>query len=207
MTVFSDVNLLCADGDACEAAEQTSVDEGWARALEEKKRLRAMIEAHFDAVCVALKRLGVASAEVEDGAQQVFVIASNKLGAIERGRERAFLMGTAVRVASHAKRSLRRRREVPESDDATLEAAAAGLQPDEIVEQKRMRALLDEVLAAMPEDLRACLVLFELEELSMQEISAALDLPMGTVASRLRRAREMFAKLSERAVKTRGGPR
>ena len=123
----------------------------------------------------------------------------------EHGRERAFLMGTTVHVASHAKRTQRRRREVPEADGPVIEAADSGLGPEEIVEQKRMRALLDEVLAAMPEDLRAALVLFELEELSMQEIGAALDLPMGTVASRLRRAREMFARLSERAMKTRGG--
>ena len=64
-----------------------------------------------------------------------------------------------------------------------------------------------EAIPAMPEELREMLVLFELEELSMQEISLALDLKMGTVASRLRRAREKFAEISERSMKSRGGLR
>nr|WP_240807689.1 sigma-70 family RNA polymerase sigma factor [Polyangium spumosum] len=163
-----------------------------------------MVEAHFDAVYVALRRLGVPAAELDDCAQQVFVVASGKLAVIQPGREKAFLMGTAVHVASHARRSQRRRREVPEGDEAADGKADEGPQPDEIVEQRRLRALLDEVLAAMPEELRTALVLFELEELTMQEISAALDLPMGTVASRLRRAREVFTKLSARVVNTQG---
>jgi RNA polymerase sigma-70 factor, ECF subfamily len=52
--------------------------------------------------------------------------------------------------------------------------------------------LLDAVLATLPPELRQVFVLFELEELTMREIAAALRLPAGTVASRLRRAREMF---------------
>ncbi|MDC3960636.1 RNA polymerase sigma factor [Polyangium jinanense] len=207
MTLVSDLDILFAGAEVCEADEPRAVEASWARGGEagaEKARLREMVDAHFDAVYVALRRLGVPAAELDDCAQQVFVVASGKLGVIEPGREKAFLMGTAVHVASHAKRSQRRRREVPEGDEAAEARADAGPRPDEIVEQRRLRALLDEVLAAMPEDLRTVLVLFELEELTMQEISGALDLPMGTVASRLRRARELFARISARALGTQG---
>jgi RNA polymerase sigma-70 factor (ECF subfamily) len=207
MTVLPDASMLCAEVDVCEAAEVSAVDEGLSRSVADKARLRAMVDDYFDQVCVALRRLGVDEAEVEDNAQQVFVIAQSKLRVIERKSERAFLLGTAAKVASHARRSKRRRREVAEGDDSVFDTPDAVLAPDEIVEQKQMRALLDEVLAAMPEELREMLVLFELEELSMQEISLALDLKMGTVASRLRRAREKFAEISEQVVKSRGGLR
>jgi RNA polymerase sigma-70 factor (ECF subfamily) len=60
--------------------------------------------------------------------------------------------------------------------------------------------LLDKVLAELPEDLRAIIVLFELEELRTPEIAEALGIPVGTVASRLRRAR---AQVEERLVRYR----
>jgi RNA polymerase sigma-70 factor (ECF subfamily) len=206
VTLVSDLDMLLAGAVVCEAEEPRSVEENRARVEggAEKARLRGMVDAYFDAVYVALRRLGVQAAELDDCAQQVFVVASGKLATIEPGREKAFLMGTAVHVASHARRSQRRRREVPEGAEAADAQADGGPRPDEIVEQRRLRALLDEVLAALPEDLRTVLVLFELEELTMQEISAALDLPMGTVASRLRRAREAFTKISARVVSTQG---
>jgi RNA polymerase sigma-70 factor, ECF subfamily len=190
-------SLLLQDEDACEAILQDTDDEGGASATVRDARLRGMVEAHFDAVYNALRRLGAPPGDLEDCAQQVFVIASGKLAAIKPGRERAFLMGTAVNVASHARRALRRRREVPE-EEAGVEPADSNLRPDELVEQKHLRLKLDAALAAMPDDLRTVFVLFELSELSTQEIAAELALPMGTVASRLRRAREMFTRLSAR---------
>jgi len=44
----------------------------------------------------------------------------------------------------------------------------------------------------MPEDLRVAFVLFELEEMTMIEVSEVLGIPAGTVASRIRRARDVF---------------
>ena len=52
--------------------------------------------------------------------------------------------------------------------------------------------MLDRILEQMDLDLRAVFVLFELEELTTSEIAALLEIPTGTVASRLRRARETF---------------
>ncbi|WP_235879914.1 RNA polymerase sigma factor [Polyangium aurulentum] len=198
---------LLLDADiACEASDLAPVEASWASAAAAQARLRAMVDAHFDTIYCALRRLGVPPGDLDDCAQQVFLVAAGKLAAIVPGRERAFLLGTAANVASHARRSQRRRREVPEpEEDETLDRADKGLRPDEAMEQKRQRAMLDEVLAAMPEDLRTVLVLFELEELTMAEIASALDLPQGTVASRLRRARETFTRLSARVVGAHGG--
>jgi RNA polymerase sigma-70 factor (ECF subfamily) len=52
--------------------------------------------------------------------------------------------------------------------------------------------MLDRVLADMDLDLRAVFVLYEIEEVTMAEIATVLQIPPGTVASRLRRAREDF---------------
>jgi Sigma-70, region 4 len=54
-------------------------------------------------------------------------------------------------------------------------------------------SLLDDVLAQLPLELRAVLVLFELEGLELKQIAALEDIPVGTASSRLRRAREDFS--------------
>ena len=160
-------------------------------------RLRTLVQEHFDFIWRSLRRLGVPHTDVDDCAQQVFWVAARKLAIITEGSERAFLFSTALRVASDARRSRVRRREVQQEDDAH-QTCDAGPRPDEIADQRRARALLDDVLAQMPLDLRTVFVLFELEEMPTQEIATVLDLPTGTVASRLRRAREEFQKLVRR---------
>ena len=57
---------------------------------------------------------------------------------------------------------------------------------------KRQQEVLGRLLDQLEPDLRTTFVLFELEELTMAEIAGALEIPPGTVASRLRRAREQF---------------
>ena len=58
--------------------------------------------------------------------------------------------------------------------------------------------MLDRALDAMPGDLRTVFVLFEIEEMTMAEISNVIEIPAGTVASRLRRAREVFREIVSR---------
>ncbi len=153
-------------------------------------RLTALFQQHFDLVWRTVRRLGVPPEAVDDAAQEVFVIASRRLGSIEHGKERAFLYGTAVRVASTARRTSSRRRAQPldEAPDPSDAAPTA----DELVDRKRARELLDELVARLPDDTRPVFVLYELEGLTMEEISICLEVPPGTVASRLRRARELF---------------
>lgn len=66
--------------------------------------------------------------------------------------------------------------------------------PDQAAEQRRARVLLDRFLSSIPEDLATAFVLFELEGLERHEVAELLGIPMGTAASRLRRAREAFQK-------------
>jgi RNA polymerase sigma-70 factor (ECF subfamily) len=153
-------------------------------------RLRVLVTEHFDFVWRTLLRLGVPRREADDALQQVFLVASRKLDTIEPGRERAFLFGTALKLASRARRTERRRREV--LDGAPPELLDPQPTPDDLVDRARARAALEAILDGMPLELRAVFVLFELEQMTMAEIAALLELPAGTAASRLRRAREHY---------------
>ena len=154
-------------------------------------RFAQLFHDHFDLVWRTVRRLGVPAAAIDDAAQEVFVVAARKLDVIEPGKEKAFLYATAVRVAADSRRSHARR-----DHGADVEPDALGDtsdNPETLVDQKRARELLDAIIGRMPDDARDVFVLYELEGLTMAEIATALDLPAGTVASRLRRARELFA--------------
>jgi RNA polymerase sigma-70 factor (ECF subfamily) len=154
------------------------------------ERLRGMLSQHFDFIWRSLRRFGLTDDRADDAAQQVFMIASRKLDSIQPDSERSFLFGTAMRVASDIRRSAANRREIPHADPgADLEG---GPRPDDLLDQRRARMLLDAALDAMELDLRSVFVLFELEEMTTSEIAVLLAIPPGTAASRLRRAREEF---------------
>jgi RNA polymerase sigma-70 factor (ECF subfamily) len=155
------------------------------------RRFARLFDEHFDFVWRSLRRLGVAPASVDDAAQEVFVVASRRLAAIEVGKERAFLFGTALRVASDQRRAAHRRREREQEVDGEPRSQQPG--PDELIDRRRARELMDEIIATLPDETRPVFVLFELEGMTMAEIASCLELPPGTVASRLRRARELFA--------------
>lgn len=160
-------------------------------------RFRAMVEEHFDFIWRSLRGFGVDSASVDDAAQQVFLVAAKKFDAIADGSERAFLFATARGIAANARRGAARRREV--SDDEVLAYQADERpNPEQLVASSRERQLLDRLLAGLPEDLGAVFILYELEGMTMLQIAALLALPAGTVASRLRRAREEFQGAARR---------
>jgi RNA polymerase sigma-70 factor (ECF subfamily) len=169
----------------------------------DEARVRRLFDEHFDYVWRLLRRLGVAESGVDDAAQQVFWIALQRMQGAGPSAEKAFLTGTALRIASNQRRSQQRRREV--NDEAPLlRAVDPGSTPEELFEQKRELALLDRALAELPEELRSTFVLFELGDLSTPEIAELLQIPRGTVASRLRRARELFVGA---ALRLQGGQR
>ena len=191
MTVPTE-NLAVSDGSV---PASTNRDSGTAPAptAAERERLAAMFEAHYDLVWRVLRRVGLPDATAEDGAQQVFIIASRRMADIEVGKERAFLCATAVKVAGPLRS--RPKRDVPVED---APEPVDEHTPADLVHRKQQRALLDQFLGMLDDDLRTVLVLTELEGLSKREVAEALGIPEGTAASRLRRAREELAKLLAR---------
>jgi RNA polymerase sigma-70 factor, ECF subfamily len=162
----------------------------------EELRLARCVRDHLPAVWRMLRRHGVPEADADDAAQKVFLVLSRRLTTVATDHELPFLLRTAVFVASEMRRELRRRREVDEPEPENH--ASQALRPDAALEQCQALRALDEVLAEMDEPLRTVFVLFELEEMTMAAIAQTLEVPPGTVASRLRRAREQFDQFCRR---------
>ena len=164
----------------------------------DESRLRRVVSEQFEVLWRFLRRLGISESDTDDAVQEVVLVLARKLDQVAVGCERSFVLSTAFRVASGFRRAGRRRREV--DDSALNELECPELNPEALVEKQRLRAVLQRVLNDLPLELRAVFVLYELEELTMAEIAATLQLPPGTVASRLRRSREQFESLAARAV-------
>ncbi len=70
--------------------------------------LRGLVEDHFDFVWRSVRRVGFGPADADDITQEAFLVASRRLGDLQAGRERSFLLATAMRVASTFRRGERR---------------------------------------------------------------------------------------------------
>src|ERR1700733_13254225 len=125
-------------------------------------RFRGIVDSQFDFIWRSLRGLGVPAAGVDDAAQQVFLVAAQKIDAIAPGSERSFLFTTARGIAANVRRARTRSREV-QGDDAFAEPLDAGPDPEQLAASKQARELLDRLLDGLPEELRTVFVLFELE--------------------------------------------
>ena len=169
-------------------------------------RLRKLIDAHFGLVWRTLRYHGVPEANADDAAQQVFCVLARRLAEVQSGTERAFLFGTAYRVASDVRHAASRRPAGTEDNLNELEAPIPSA--DVLLDEARARVVLQEVLEEMPLDVRAVFVMIEIEELALAEVAKIIDAPIGTVSSRLRRGRQSFeAILKRRRAAETGGRR
>jgi RNA polymerase sigma-70 factor, ECF subfamily len=167
-----------------------------------KARLERMFNEHHDFIWRLLRRLGLSTGSADDAAQHVFLVAAERVADIKLGSERSFLFGTALRVA----RSQNRwdRRWVLE-EDMDFRRSEAG-RPEELLDHQRAVDLMGRILDGMTLDLRTVFVLSELEGMTMPEVAELVEIPVGTAASRLRRAREAFrAAVSELESKLKSG--
>lgn len=191
-----------APSSVAEAPEGTSAPPR-PRASARDLRVRGMLDRHYAFIWRLLRRSSVPESRVDDCAQEVFMIAARRLDDVPVERERSFLFGTAMRVASAARRLASSRYESATSTPPEQPALAPS--PDELLDQRRARELLDAVLDGLDDDLRIVFVLYELEEMSTPEIAALVGVPLGTAASRLRRARAEFEARVARLVASGGG--
>lgn len=84
-----------------------------------------------------------------------------------------------------------------EDEEVAREFEDSGKKPDEILERNEREDLLQQALTKLPDFQKSMIVMFHSEQLSYEEISAALDLPLGTVKSRLNRARLSLKEILE----------
>lgn len=163
-----------------------------------KVRLERVIRDNHAVVWRLARRWGLAPADADDVAQRAVMVLAERLGDIMEGSERAFMCKTALYLASKIRHQQRYQAEESVEDWESLRSGVPD--PEQLLRERRARAQLDAILGQLPEPLRAVFVLFELELLTQLEVADALEIPQGTVASRLRRAREMVAGSIERMV-------
>jgi RNA polymerase sigma-70 factor (ECF subfamily) len=146
-----------------------------------------IFQQHAQFLWRALMNLGVQRHDAQDLCQEVMLIAHRRLPTFSGRSVRAWLYGICVRKASEHRRSARVRREVP-SDE--LEDLGQDETQHERLEQSRRLQRTLVALDALDEGKRAAFVLYEVEELTLAEVSEALEVPLQTVYSRIKAARE-----------------
>jgi RNA polymerase sigma-70 factor (ECF subfamily) len=136
----------------------------------------------------ALRRLGVDERDREDAANDVFYRVYQRLGDLDPKRPiKPWLFAFAARVASDYRRRAYHRREILDHD--AVESAVGNVSSSS---ENEARELVLMALEALDLDKRAVLILHDLDQQTVPEIAAALNIPLNTAYSRLRIAREQF---------------
>jgi RNA polymerase sigma-70 factor (ECF subfamily) len=155
---------------------------------------------HFDFVWRCARAFGSTPEEVDDVVQDVFIVVQRRFADLkDEALARSWVYGITRRVVS----AHRRRRPKKDSQDAT---EVDGLvSPDQsplaAAEQSARLRLLSVLLDGLDEPKREVFVLSEILEMNGREIAETLGIPMNTVYSRLRVAREEFDKAAQRQVR------
>lgn len=151
---------------------------------------REVFDKHARYVWRSLLGLGVRERDVADASQQAFLVVHDRLaaGQVPAGALRTFIYGVCLRVASDFRRRAHRRHErlfadPPEPSQEPEQERAAS--------HRQALAQLEAVLAELPARQREAFVLYEIEELSMNEVAVALGCPLQTAYSRLHAARRV----------------
>jgi RNA polymerase sigma-70 factor (ECF subfamily) len=157
-----------------------------------------LFRKHAPFVARLIHRLGVPTREIDDVVQQVFVVV-HKNGGYVRGpaTPTSYLGAIAVKAASSARRrdGAQRSRHAGYSPELL---ASSGRDPVSLLEVRSELTQLQAALDEMDPDLRAVLVLTELEGESCASIAASQGIPVGTVYWRAHRARKQFRKIALR---------
>jgi RNA polymerase sigma-70 factor (ECF subfamily) len=131
--------------------------------------------------------------DAEDVAQDAFLRAHRAFGSLrDRDRFRAWLVRTAFRLALDRLRGEKRR--VRREDAAALDAPVEAESVEDAAARAEVRARVSEAVDALPEKLRIVTVLAAIQEHDVAQVARLLELPEGTVKSRLHLARKALAE-------------
>ena len=156
--------------------------------------------AHFKYVWRCLRSLGVPTAALDDAAQEVFLVVQRKLGAFDGACDtKTWLYAIVLRISRRYRAEAARHAErfashEPGGDEAveTQNSTAADLRHE--VEKNERLALAQRALSGLDDAKREVFVFACIEGMSAPEIATLVGVPLNTVYSRLRAARQAFAE-------------
>jgi RNA polymerase sigma-70 factor (ECF subfamily) len=152
---------------------------------------RAFVVRYERPVFALLSRMLGRGQHVEDLAQETFLRAFRALPGFDLegpARVSTWLLTIATRLALDEKRRQRRPEPLAPEDASERDS------PERVARQHELRAALARAIEALPDDQRAAFVLAEFHDFSLQEIAEALGAPVGTIKTRLFRARDKLAR-------------
>jgi RNA polymerase sigma-70 factor, ECF subfamily len=170
----------------------------------EQERFERTVLPHLRAAYNLARWLTRNPEDAEDVVQEAYLRALKFFGGFRGGDSKAWLL-TIVRHASYtAWQRGRAARATVGLDDAMEDVEDDALGPEDLLLQRASGAAVAEALEELPIEFREALVLRELEGLSYKEMAQVTQLPIGTVMSRLARARKRLRQILQGS--TRGGP-
>ena len=147
-------------------------------------------EEHFSFVWRSLLRLGVSQANVDDAAQDVFLVVHRRLPGFEgRSSLKTWLFGVAQRVAMNYRRREQRAHSEDPVPQSLLDRRSC---PEQQTESARAAQFIDGFLEELDDAKRVVFILMELEQMTAPETAEVLGIKVNTVYSRLRAARAAF---------------
>jgi len=152
---------------------------------ERRRRFEALALPHMDAAYNLARWLSRSPSDADDIVQDAMLRAFRAFDGFRGGDIKAWLL-TIVRNCWRSSGAAERRRGHTELDE---DLAADGMGPEDVADVASRRRRLDAALALLPEEFREALVLREMEDMSYREIAEITAAPIGTVMSRLARAR------------------
>jgi RNA polymerase sigma-70 factor (ECF subfamily) len=160
---------------------------------------RALYETWFDEVCRWLRALGGPQSDVEDLAQEVFIVARRKLSDFDGRSPAGWLYRISANTVSDARRRawfkhLFLRRASAPLDNLPLE----GEGPDGTLARREAERVVYAILDQMSEKRRRAIILSELEGYDSADIAQLEGIPVATVRTRLHHARREFTERAEK---------
>jgi RNA polymerase sigma-70 factor, ECF subfamily len=152
-----------------------------------------LVRRHYQGVVLVVSRMCGDTGLAEDAAQEAFIRAWLNLTSFQpRGSLRNWLYRIAINAALDV---LRHKPEESLEDEQAARMPDPAEEPETVLIEKEQAETIHQAVSSLPEAARAVLVLREYGGLSYREISAALDVPIGTVMSRLNYARNRLREL------------
>ncbi len=158
------------------------------------RRFRELALPHLDDVYTLARYLMGNAGDAEDAAQECFLRAFRLFGSYRGPAIKPWLLAILRNVcrASHGRASSLVVSELAMADDAAPAWSEAPDTPEQAMLRQHQSETLRRLVAALPPEYREVIVLREINDLSYRDIAAVIDAPIGTVMSRLSRARALL---------------